>query len=556
MDVVLVGLPGSGKTAVARRLARRHGAEVVDLDERIESEAGARIAEIFAAEGEVGFRARERAAVERLGPPDPSAGIARVVSTGGGTVVDPRNRWHLYRGRFAAWLDVRPEVLAQRLRRSHNVRPLVASSPDPLAAVRRLGTARRRFYAAAHRIEAVAEPPKVLARLEAAIERWAAAPAPRPAILLDAETPVGRILLGEGGAAAGIAEALAGLSARRSIVVSEPGAWSQVGDRLRADLDHAGWPLELVLLPEGEAAKRLAVVETAARELVGLRVERGEPIVAVGGGALGDTAGFLAAVWLRGIPIVHVPTTLVAQIDSSIGGKTAVDLPDGKNLIGAFHQPAAVVIDVDLLRTLPARQLRAALGEAVKMAVLGDERLFELLEMTGPAIARGEPAAFESGAVAELVERCASAKVDVVTEDERETVAASGRIRLNLGHTYGHALEAADGYASLLHGEAVAYGLRGVVRLGRALGVTPAVRADRIERLLDTLELAVAALPYPADRVLDALLLDKKHEAGRVRWVVPDADGALVRSDVPGPLVTEVLEGLLAGVGRPVGAEA
>ena len=166
-------------------------------------------------------------------------------------------------------------------------------------------------------------------------------------------------------------------------------------------------------------------------------MRRDEPIVAIGGGALGDAAGFLAATYLRGVPIVHVPTTLVAQIDSSIGGKTGVDLPEGKNLVGAFHQPAAVVIDVAALRTLPERHRRAALGEAVKMGVLGDERLFELLETDGPAIARGDDAAFDSGAVAEVVERCAWAKVAVVLADEREHDATGGRITLNLGHSLG-----------------------------------------------------------------------------------------------------------------------
>jgi shikimate kinase/3-dehydroquinate synthase len=556
MDVVLVGLPGSGKTAVARRLARRHEAEIVDLDQMIEAEAGARIPEIFAAEGESGFRARERAAVERLGPPDPRPGIARVVATGGGAVVDPRNRWRLYRGRFAAWLDVRPEVLAQRLRRSHNVRPLVASSPDPLAAVRRIGEARRPFYAAAQRIDAVAEPPKVLARLEAEVERWQASPAPRRACLLDAETSIGRIILGEDVAVDGVAEALTALSARRAVVVSEPGALAHVGGPFLAGLRGAGWQVELVSLPEGEEAKRLAVVETAARELARLHVERGEPVVALGGGALGDAAGFLGAVWLRGVPVVHVPTTLVAQIDSSIGGKTAVDLPDGKNLVGAFHQPAAIVIDVRLLRTLPERQLRAALGEAVKMAVLGDDRLFELLEVAGPAIARGEPASFEDGAVAELVERCAWAKVEVVARDERETAAAGGRITLNLGHTTGHALEAADGYRTLLHGEAVAYGLRAAVRLGSALGVTPQDRAERVERLLDMLELATDPLPYPPADVLEALALDKKHSGGSVRWVLPEAAGVTIRRDIPDALVGKVIDGILGSSAREVGAGA
>src|SRR4029453_7790574 len=189
--------------------------------------------------------------------------------------------------------------------------------------------------------------------------------------------------------------------------------------------------------------------------LAALRAERREPLIAVGGGALGDAAGFLAATWLRGVPVIHVPTTLVGQIDSSIGGKTAVDLPEGKNLVGAFHQPAAVVIDVAFLRSLPERHRRAALGEAVKMAALGDEQLFGLLEAEGDPIARGDDAAFAGGAVAEMVERAAWAKIEVVTLDEREKDATAARIALNLGHSLGHAFEAAGGFGELLHGEAV-----------------------------------------------------------------------------------------------------
>jgi 3-dehydroquinate synthase len=154
--------------------------------------------------------------------------------------------------------------------------------------------------------------------------------------------------------------------------------------RIAAGLRDRGWTVAEVMLPQGEDAKRLAVVEAAARELAVLRVERSEPLVAIGGGALGDTAGLLAALYLRGVRFIQVPTTLVAQIDSAIGGKTGVDLPEGKNLVGAFHQPAAIVVDVALLRTLPGRQMRAALAEAVKMAALGDERLFELLETRVP----------------------------------------------------------------------------------------------------------------------------------------------------------------------------
>ena len=208
------------------------------------------------------------------------------------------------------------------------------------------------------------------------------------ATLLRAETTIGRLLLGEGVAGQALAQELARLAARRAVILTEPGAWGHVGPAIESALAAAGLPIEVVHLPQGEAAKSLGEVEAAARELARRHVERGEPLVAVGGGALGDTAGFIAATYLRGVPFIQVPTTLVAQIDSSIGGKTGVDLPEGKNLVGAFHQPAAVVIDIGLLSTLPPRERRAALGEAVKMAALGDERLFELLEARGEEIGR------------------------------------------------------------------------------------------------------------------------------------------------------------------------
>ena len=348
MDVVLVGLPGSGKSMVGRRLAHRHGAQLIDLDEMIEAEAGRSVAEIFAAEGEAGFRARERASVEALGLPDGEAQVRRVIATGGGAVVDPRNRWRLYRDRFPVWLDVRPEVLAQRLRRSPSIRPLVAGR-DPIGSVRALAAARERFYGAAHRVNGVTEVAGVVDVIEGLI---GARPADRSP-LLRARTRLGEIVIGDGIAAPAIVETLERLGARRAIVLSEPGAWAACGERLATEIRAAGLPVVSVMLPQGEAAKRLAVVEATARELARHRAERGEPLIAIGGGALGDTAGFVAATYLRGVPVIHVPTTLVGQIDSSIGGKTAVDLPEGKNLVGAFHQPAAIIIDIGVLTSLP-----------------------------------------------------------------------------------------------------------------------------------------------------------------------------------------------------------
>ena len=542
MDIVLVGLPGSGKSAVGRRLAHRHGAAFVDLDDVIEKTAGMSIPAIFAERGEAGFRAMERQAVVDLGPADRGPGVRTVVATGGGAVTDPRNRWVLYRGRVPVWLDVRPEVLAQRLRRSPTVRPLIVGR-DPMGAIRDLARERDRFYSAAHRVNGVAELASIVERVDELVARVARDPV--PTTLLRGRSLGGDLIIGEGIAASIIADALRGLRARRAILVSEPGAWAAGGEAISAALADDGWPVDRILLPQGEVAKRLAVVEDAARELAGLHAERGEPLVAIGGGALGDAAGFLAASWLRGVPFVQVPTTLVAQIDSSIGGKTGVDLPEGKNLVGAFHPPAAVVIDISLLRSLPERQRRAALGEAVKMAALGDERLFDLLERDGAAIARGDEAAFAGGAVAELVERAAWAKVMVVDVDEKEQAATDGRITLNLGHSLGHAVEAAGGFGELLHGEAVAHGLRGAVRIGRELGVTPAGRADRIERLLTELGLAAERLRYPISTVLDALAADKKHADGALRWVLPTADGSIVRADVPAEVVERAAASLL-----------
>jgi len=554
VELVVVGLPGSGKTAIGRRVAARSGAAFVDLDEEIERAAGARIPDIFERDGEGGFRQRERAAIEGLGAPDQSHRLTRVIAPGGGAIVDPRNRWRLFRGRRTVWLDVRPEVVAQRLRRSPTVRPLVAGR-DPMGAVRDLAGARARFYAAAARVPGVAEMQSVVDAVHALVTAPAGDPASAPAragtVLLRAETRLGKLVIGDGILAAEVDAALRDLGARRAIVLSEPGAWGAVGSRLTGDLASRGWPVERVMLPTGEAAKRLSVVETAASELARLRVERREPLIAVGGGALGDTAGFVAATYLRGVPFIQVPTTLVAQLDSSIGGKTGVDLPEGKNLVGAFHQPAAILTDISVLASLDPRQRRAALAEAVKMAALGDERLFATLETEGAAIAGGEPSATDSGALAEVVERAAWAKIEVVLADEKE---AGARMALNLGHSLGHAIEAAAGFRDLLHGEAVAYGLRAASRIGVERGLTPPQKAERVERLLDRLELAVAPLELDFEAVLGHLGADKKHEAGALRWVLATADGFAIDADVPGTLVREVATGVLAGRPAAVGA--
>ena len=529
MDLVLVGLPGSGKSAVGRRIAQRHHAAFLDLDEVVERQAGKSVPVIFAQEGEPGFRRREREAVLSLGPPDPDPELRRVIATGGGSIIDPRNRWLLYRGRVPVWLDGSPEILASRVARSVHVRPLVAGH-DPAGTLRQLAADRRRFYSAALQISGTANIEAIMRAIEA---RFGDRPS-EAVTLLRADTPIGRMEIGHGIAAAAVDSALRRGEARRAILLVEPRSWTVAGAGIATALEAYGWDVERVLLPRGENAKRMRVIEDTCRALARLRVDRHETLVAIGGGALTDAAGFTAASYLRGLPIVQVPTTLVGQIDAALGGKTAVDIPEGKNLVGAFHQPVAFIADVALLATLPARQRRAALGEVVKMGVLGDERLLELVEAEGAAFARGSNEPIDSGAVAEMVERCAWAKAEVVTADERE---GGLRMTLNLGHTIGHGIEAAAGYRAILHGEAVAYGLRGAFAIALAMGLTTPERAERINSLLDRLELAVKPPAVKRDAVWAHMATDKKHANGRLSWVLPTETGVVVRSDVPGEVV-------------------
>ena len=537
MDLVLVGLPGSGKSAVGRRLAQRHAAAFVDLDELIERRVGRTVTDIFAAEGEPAFRRYEREAVLSLGPADPDPELRRVIATGGGAVIDPRNRWLLYRGRFPVWLYGSAESLGHRIGRSANVRPLIAGR-DPIVAIRELAVARERFYSPALQIGATASVNAIVGALE---HQMAEGPS-ESVTLLRADTAIGRVEIGHGIAASAISGALRRQHARRAILLAETRTWEAAGAGIADALAADGWPVERILLPRGESAKRLRVVEQACRELARLHVDRRETLVAIGGGVLTDEAGFIAATYLRGVPIVQVPTTLVGQIDAALGGKTAVDLPEGKNLVGAFHQPVSFVADVALLATLPARQLRAALGEVVKMACLGDERLLELVEEDGEAIARGDRRPFESGTLAEVVERCVWAKVDIVTADERE----SGlRMTLNLGHTIGHGIEAAAGYSKILHGEAVAYGLRGAFAIARAINIVPAERAARVNALLDRLGLAMAPPAVSVESVAEHMATDKKHALGRLSWILPTAGGVVVRGDVPAEAVAAGLAAAL-----------
>jgi 3-dehydroquinate synthase len=298
----------------------------------------------------------------------------------------------------------------------------------------------------------------------------------------------------------------------RVLLVTDRGVapyWAPVAARsLRA----AGFVVTLEVLPRGERTKSAAVLERLWSRAAAAGLDRGDAIVALGGGVVGDVAGFAAATWLRGIEWIGVPTTLLAQVDSAIGGKTAIDLSAGKNLAGAFHQPAGVLIDPEVLGTLPARHVRAGLAEVVKTGFAVDAGLFRLCERRSAALA-----ARDLRAIAAVAERAARAKARVVLADERE---AGRRSALNFGHTAGHALEAALGYRRLLHGEAVAIGMRIAARLSVDHAGLPPSEAARLEALLDEIGLPRRLPPVSLARLMEAMRLDKKRRGGEVRWVL------------------------------------
>jgi 3-dehydroquinate synthase len=301
-----------------------------------------------------------------------------------------------------------------------------------------------------------------------------------------------------------------GLTGRAS-VVTNPTVNALYGDTVRRSLADAGYPVTLIEMPDGEEFKNAATLGSVYDALIAAGMDRRSFIVALGGGVVGDLAGFAAATFMRGIPFVQVPTTLLAQVDSSVGGKTAIDHPQGKNLIGAFYQPRLVLIDVDTLATLPQREYRAGLAEVVKYGVAIDKPFFEYLEQNVEALL-----AMERECLMTVIYRCCKLKAQVVELDEKE---AGLREALNYGHTLGHALETLAGYRSLVHGEAVAIGMVLAARICVLRGECGDDDVARITTLLGNLGLSVAPPVVERSRLLDALLKDKKSRAGTINFI-------------------------------------
>jgi 3-dehydroquinate synthase len=341
------------------------------------------------------------------------------------------------------------------------------------------------------------------------------------------------IRVGAGELAPGALAAL--VTGRDALVVTDANVGPLYLSRVLSALD--GKSVRHCVLPAGEQEKTLARFGEVMQALAGMGANRDVTVVALGGGVIGDLAGFAAACWMRGVRLVQLPTTLLAMVDSSVGGKTAVDLPGGKNLVGAFHQPAAVIADTDVLATLPDRELRAGLAEVVKIGAIGDAGFFDWLERNADALLERDALALE-----QAIATCCEFKAGVVARDETEQ---GERMLLNFGHTFGHAIETAQAYGALLHGEAVAIGMVVAARLSAALGQASMADADRLQSLLLRLGLPTEV---PADLAPDELLghmrLDKKAQSGALRLILWRGIGqAYVARDIPDPAILLALAG-------------
>ncbi len=514
----LLGLTGVGKSTVGRALAARLGRAFADLDDEIAREAGASIAELFAREGEAGFRRREAAAVARA-----AAGDA-VVAAGGGAPCFGANLEVMQRSGPTVWLRDGLDAILARVDVAS--RPLLAAAPDPRARLAELLAARAPVYRRAdHWIERRGRAPDALAAaVDAALQQEA------PCYDCDERPPLAPIYFAALPAAerffvARLARVAPPARAAVGLVTDETVGRLHL-PRYRAALQQAGYRLREVVVPDGEAAKTMQraaeVADAFARDL-----DRRSTVVALGGGAVGDLAGFVASILFRGVAFVQAPTTLLAQVDASVGGKTGVNLPSGKNLVGTFHQPRFTFADLSALATLDARDVASGLAELAKHALLDGGALLARLEAEAERARAADPAL-----LAELVAASCAIKERVVAADEREQDPAGGRLLLNLGHTVGHALES-DSHRRprhpqdpLRHGEAVALGLVAAARVSRALAGAPAALEACVASLLARL-----GLPVDLDRrltadALAAIAVDKKRAGADVRFVALQQPGA------------------------------
>ena len=521
--LILNGFMATGKSTVGALVAHACGRPFLDLDRAIEAETGSSVESLFATRGEVAFRQLERACLTRLLSDATSAPLSPVIAVGGGALLSRELRLRALDTCVVVTLEGSPGELARRAL-AQGTRPLL-SGPNPEQRIVELLEVRGPSYAQAHaHVWCEAPPETIAARVR---EIWA-----RDPIAVATATTSYSVQIGRDFAANRIGELVS--KSPVCLLVSDRTVAALHAVPIAAALEQAGARLVRVELEPGEAHKNSASVESIWRAALDGSADRQATFVALGGGVVTDMTGFAAATWMRGVRWVGLPTTLLAMVDASVGGKTGIDLGAAKNAVGAFWQPSAVLCDVQYTNSEPARGFISALAEVVKTALIGDPELFTLIETNADRIRQRDPALTE-----ELVRRSVRVKARIVSLDERE---GGLRAVLNLGHTVGHALEAQAGYSALSHGEAVSLGLVAALRLGEALGHTPRDLSQRTIELLRRLGLPATLTGQPLAEAAQLIGHDKKRAGSDVRFVVARELGLVETIRLPlGELRSQVL---------------
>ncbi len=547
-SIVLVGMMGAGKSSIGRRLAQRLSLPFADADHAIESAAGMSIPEIFAQHGEEEFRKGERRVIARL-----LGDGQTVIATGGGAFQSAETRERVAANAVSVWLKADTDILLRRVRKRSN-RPMLHTD-DPEATLKRLLDDRAPNYATATiTVQSRDVPHDVIVDelLETLDQHMQGLPSQTTAQ-----------------AAAPIATVKVGLEDRSYPILIGPGLIETAGQRiheilpnaaccivtddnvaplylapLQASLEQAGLRHDHIIVPAGESSKSYAMFEQVCDAVIAAKIERGDCVIALGGGVIGDLAGFAAASVRRGVQFVQIPTSLLAQVDSSVGGKTGINSRYGKNLIGAFYQPRLVLADSGALNTLSEREFRAGYAEVIKYGLIDDAAFFTSLEADWRDLFAGGPTRIAA------IETACRAKAAVVARDEREE---GDRALLNLGHTFAHAFERLVGYdgTRLVHGEAVAIGLVAAFRFSVQLGHCSGQDASRVEGHLRTVGLPTEIAHIPgftgtADQILDAMAQDKKVKRGQLTFILARGIGeSFIARGVEAGDVRHYLEGAL-----------
>jgi shikimate kinase/3-dehydroquinate synthase len=540
--IFLIGLSGSGKSTVGRLLERDLGIPLLDIDALIEEECGERIPVIFARHGEEYFRACESLLLDRVTRTQSAA----IISTGGGIVTRAQNRALMAERGVRVYLQVEPAIALLRLQTQLDlaiaqdtpveVRPLLAG-PDPLASLHNLLSARVAWYEEAELVCSTLDKNarQVAREIIAMLNSSGDTIAP---IIRHVATGTGYDVIVDWGGLGRLGDYLKQLQIPpRIFLFTDSNLERLYAPTLLQNLVQAGFEPHLYVVPAGEGSKSLAQLSAIYDWLVEQRAERSEAIIAFGGGVVGDLVGYAAASYLRGVPLIQVPTSLLAQVDSSLGGKTGVNHTQGKNLIGAFYSPRLVLADPAVLLTLPERERTEGWAEIVKYGIILDAELFALLEAHADTLR-----AFSHPPVpllCQIIARSIDLKAMVIEEDEREQ---GLRAILNYGHTLAHALENVSGYGEWLHGEAVSLGMVAAAQLAQEAALFPASAAERQNALLTALGLPTVyhGSVRPQD-ILTKIQLDKKVVGKRVRWIMPRQIGEVFVTQMPDELVERVV---------------